>query len=500
MRVLMASIGAFVLVGAAVLAGGAPTHAAPSSFTYLVDSAGTAGDSTLGDGACATAGGDCTLPAAIQQADFNCGSRPDDTTTTTIDISIGSGPVTILPGSFGLPPVKCPVVLDGTTQPGYAGRPIVQLNGTSTHPNNITGVSMLTSCTCPTVIRGFVINRFIGSGIGLGKGGPFTVENNFIGTNLAGTAALPNGSDGIDVGGGGSGVLVGGTTATARNVISGNGRFGVELQMSSSGNTVRGDFIGTDRTGSKPLGNGLDGVAVNGSYDILRDNVISANRSSGVSIFGAGVGHTVIQHNQIGTSATGATGLGNAADGISVGNTGPDTIGASTAANGNTIASNARDGVRVGNGTGHALLANAIFGNGTAGHRDSIGIDLTACGTCDGVTPNDAGDVDTGPNGYQNFPVLTKVTRTASATTVTGTLNSVAHQTYRVRFFSNAACDASGFGEAQTYIGAVNVSLVGTTASFTAQLPVVAHGRRLAATATAPDGSTSELSACRAVP
>ena len=253
-------------------------------------------------------------------------------------------------------------------------------------------------------------------------------------------------------------------------------------------------------TGTKPLGNGLDGVAVNGSSDLVLDNVISANRADGVSIFGAGVGHTAVRRNLIGTTVSGQPGLGNRPDGISVGDTGPDTIGAPTAAGQNTIVSNARDGVRVTDGTGHALLVNSISGNGTTGDPDSIGIDLVACATCDGVTPNDAGDSDTGPNGSQNYPVLTTVTRTSTATTVTGSLNSVAHMTYRLRFFWNAACDASGFGEAHAYIGRTDVTTVGTTVTFTVQLPVVAHGRQLVATATGPGGNTSELSRCRAVP
>lgn len=478
---------------------------ASTAYTYVVDSTADDYDKTAGDFLCKTNAGTCTLRAAIQQSNFNCGQRPGDATTTTIDFAIGSGPKTIATGSFGLPGLGCPVVLDGTSQPGYAGTPIIVVSGATTHPNNVGGLSITTVCSCPSLIRGFVINSFIGTGILLGHGGPFTVQNNFIGTDRTGTIAHGNGVGiGTDRG---SGAIIGGTTAAARNLISGNARYGVQLQMSMPNNVVKGNYIGTDVTGTKALGNGLDGVSVNSTGDVIGGslagaaNVISGNRGNGISIFGTPVGNTVIQRNRIGTQVDGLQPLGNVLNGIAVQNSGPDTIGGTTRPLGNRIAFNGHDGIAVTSGAGHALLANSIFANGTLGLTDSIGIDLTGCGTCNGVTPNDTNDGDVGPNHYQNFPVVTSAVSTPSMTTITGTLNSTANTTFLLLFFSSPACDPSHHGEGQRFLGSASVKTVGNNVSFTVHLSSsVGHGQVVTSTAADPGGDTSEFSTCRTVP
>jgi hypothetical protein len=506
--VLLATVGTLAVPGASrVLAVPRRPRWSPTStaYTYVVDSTADDGDKSLGDFACATNAGTCTLRAAIQQSNFNCGSRPGDATTTTIDFAIGSGSKTITTGSFGLPGMACPVVLDATSQPGYAGTPIIEVSGAATHPNNVGGLSITTVCSCPSLIRGFVINRFLGTGILLGGGGPFKVQNNFIGTDRTGTIALGNGVGiGTDRG---SGAVIGGTTAAARNLISGNTRFGVAISASMPNNVVKGNYIGTDVTGTKAVGNGSDGVSVNSTGDVIggsvpgAGNVISANRGNGIAIFGAGVGNTVVQRNRIGTQVDGKAPLGNALNGIAVENTGPDTIGGMTKPLRNRIAFNGHDGIAVTNGTGHALLANAIFANGTLGLTDSIGIDLTGCGTCIGVTPNDTNDGDIGPNNRQNFPVLTSAVSTSSTTTVSGTLNSTANTTFLLLFFSNPACDPSHHGEGKHFLGSASVKTVGNNVTFTAHLPVpVSHGQVVTSTAADPGGNTSEFSKCRTVP
>ncbi|MBA2557342.1 MAG: hypothetical protein H0V12_08390, partial [Chloroflexi bacterium] len=109
-----------------------------------------------------------------------------------------------------------------------------------------------------------------------------------------------------------------------------------------------------------------------------------------------------------------------------------------------------------------------------------------------GVTPNDPGDFDTGPNDLQNFPVLDE----ANGTTIAGTLNSEPATTYRLEFFSNEACDGSEHGEGQTYLTSTDVTTnADGNASFTATAPVVLDGF-ITATATDPDGNTSEFSRC----
>ena len=114
-----------------------------------------------------------------------------------------------------------------------------------------------------------------------------------------------------------------------------------------------------------------------------------------------------------------------------------------------------------------------------------------------GVTANDPGDSDNGPNKLQNYPVLTSAN---SAAVIQGSLNSVANKPYRIDFFSSPAADPSGFGEGQTWIGAVNVTTDATgNATFNQDFPgslTVGSVVTATATGTGTGGSgTSEFSA-----
>jgi hypothetical protein len=197
----------------------------------------------------------------------------------------------------------------------------------------------------------------------------------------------------------------------------------------------------------------------------------------------------VVQGNLIGTNAAGTAGVGNSKQGVWIdGSAANNTIGGTAAGAGNTIAYNGWDGVALGGtaGTGNAILGNDIYANGQPG------IDLGD----DGVTINDLGDADGGPNARMNYPVLTDVTWSATNVTIDGTLNSAASTTYRVEFFANTTVDTSGYGEGQTYLGFVDVTTNGSgNASFSRNLTVaVPAGASYTATATDPAGNTSEFS------
>jgi hypothetical protein len=101
----------------------------------------------------------------------------------------------------------------------------------------------------------------------------------------------------------------------------------------------------------------------------------------------------------------------------------------------------------------------------------------------------------------QNFPVLTSVTSNGFNTVIQGTLNSTANSSFAIEFFSNSACDSSGFGEGQTFIGTTTVvTNGGCVANFNVVLPLVLHaGQVVTATATGPGGNTSEFSQCLGV-
>jgi hypothetical protein len=534
----------------------------------------------------------------------------------------GSGVHTLNVGSAGgqpLPTITDPVTIDGTTQPGYAGSPLIELNGAAESPEANGLFITVGHCT----VRGLVINRFTSDGIELSEGGDNLIEGNYIGTDPSGTIALGNHGVGVVIFYG-AGNTVGGTAAGAGNLISGNVR-GVEIfAPGATGNLVEGNFIGTDVTGTVALGNAEDGVFIShqpgntvGGTATGARNLISGNHHDGVLIAGAtatgnlvqgnyigtdvtgsvalgnanrGVevinsasGNTVggttaaaanliagnhgegvllssgatanlVEGNQVGTDATGTQGLGNYFDGVLITNASGNTIGGSQTGAGNLIAANGGNGIALsGSGaTGNVLGGNligtdasgsnplenagagvalataahntiggtagaanriafnggagvAITGSAAIGNRingdaifsnTGLGIDLNN----DGVTPNDVGDGDTGPNRLQNFPVLTTVTSTATSTTIQGTLNSRAGTKFLLQFFASAAADPSGFGEGQTFLGAASIKTgAGGNASFkiTLSTPLPAGQSVVTATATDPSGNTSEFSAAK---
>ena len=149
------------------------------------------------------------------------------------------------------------------------------------------------------------------------------VQGNDIGTDVTGSHPLGNEIDGIFINGAAS-TVIGGPGPAQRNVISGNLSVGVRISGSgAAGNIVQGNFIGTDSTGTAPLGNGFDGVfTINAPYSSaahpVAGNVISANGSVGVQLYGPGSTGNVVQGNKIGTDTTGMNPLGNGLDGIFV--------------------------------------------------------------------------------------------------------------------------------------------------------------------------------------
>jgi hypothetical protein len=385
---------------------------------------------------------------------------------------------------------------------------------------NGTGVTLLRtndSVVGGTVAgAGNVISGNNGDGISL-DGSRNLIQGNLVGTNAAGTAAVPNMGVGIrllaDGSNAGSDNTIGGTTPSARNIISGNGAGGnghgirFELQATTAGNLIQGNYIGTDITGTVALGNAGSGIqifesqsstgvnTVGGTTAAAR-NVISSNGGSG--IFGGGHG-ILIQGNFIGTNASGTGDLGNVAFGLDLACVDQNTIGGSAAGAGNVIGFNGMDGVRVAScssggvvtGVNNSILGNSIFSN------VRLGINLLG-GTEDsfGVTANDPCDTDTAANNLQNSPVLTSVTNASGNVEIVGTLNSTANQTYRLEFFGNDVIDPSGFGEGRYFLGFANVTTdANCNASFDVTFSASTGTLHVTATATDVAGNTSEFSA-----
>ncbi len=141
------------------------------------------------------------------------------------------------------------------------------------------------------------------------------------------------------------------------------------------------------------------------------------------------------------------------------------------------------------------VLQNSISGNG------ALGIDLVDTNSVYGVTPNDPCDADTGGNELQNFPWLNYALNINAGLLVSGNLNSRANASYRLEFFANDVCDASGYGQGKTFLGSAGVTTDGScNASFLVTLPSpVASGQFITATATDANNNTSEFSACAPV-
>lgn len=199
----------------------------------------------------------------------------------------------------------------------------------------------------------------------------------------------------------------------------------------------------------------------------------------------------MIQGNDIGVAIDGVTIIGNNGPGIRI-DSSTALIGGTNAGEGNAVANN-RTGIAVIGASTATILGNSIAQNDALG-GGTPGIDLDE----DLVTANDAGDADSGPNALQNYPVLTLASQLGTRVSLSGTLNSAPDTTYRVEFFSNPACSASGNGEGKTFLGFRNVTTDGAgNATFgPLTLAVPATETIFTSTATDPSGNTSEFSTC----
>jgi hypothetical protein len=409
---------------------------------YQVNQPGDAPDADPSDFHCDVlptfTGQQCTLRAAIQQSNAATGPA-----IIHFDIpdTFGTGVKTISPGTQ-LPDITDTVTIDGYSQPGASANTLaggtnaklmVQLDGSKV---NTGGIGLMVGAP-DVVVKGLVINRFFSDGVSVGAAASNTrVEGNFIGSDPSGTIQRGNSYSGVFIVdlAGETNNTVGGPDPADRNLISGNGIFGIAI-VSNTSNEVSGNLIGTQRDGKSPLGNDHYGVYLQSTNTV-------------------------------------------------VGRTAPGYA--------NTIAFNGDDGIAVTDQyvgvVENSITSNSIFSN------DGLGIDLGF----DGVTPNDTGDADTGPNNLQNHPALSSAKKSASGTiTVKGKLNSAPNRTFFVQYFSNPKGTNEGkkllYSQAVATDGSGNASIGFTTTK------KVSLGQNITATATDSTGDTSEFSASRKV-
>ncbi|MCA1718587.1 MAG: Ig-like domain-containing protein [Actinobacteria bacterium] len=472
--------------------------------TFAVNSTGDAGDQSRGNGFCNTAPfqvgtePECTLRAAIEEANAT-------TAADTISFNIGGSGVKTISPMAALPDITEAVTIDGYSEPGASPNTLdtgtdaalkIELSGA----NAVLGAIGLRITSRDSVVKGLIINRFgygvTISGAGLSTLGNNKIEGNYIGTDASGTADLGNSRAGVQIVDA-AGNVVGGTSAAARNTISGNTLDGVFVDGLGA-NRIEGNYIGTDANGTADLGNGEDGVTllnaatnVVGGTSATAHNIISGNGNDGVTISGTdsgSSGNNNVMGNYVGTDASGTANLGNDEDGVDIDGDGApnNTIGGTEAGARNIISGNDDDGVDISNTFGNRILSNSIHSNG------ALGIDLGA----DGVTANDPKDPDTGPNTLQNYPVITSVTSSSGQTTIKGTLNSIPNAgAFTLQFFGSPTADPSGFGEGRTLVGETLVTTDSNgDASFDfATTTPLAGGQVVTATATR-NGNTSEFS------
>jgi uncharacterized repeat protein (TIGR01451 family) len=290
------------------------------------------------------------------------------------------------------------------------------------------------------------------------------VEGNFIGTTADGLAALPNGT-GVSIESRATQNIVGGTTSGAGNLISGNtgsGVFagGVSDVPPAFHNTIEGNFIGTDISGTQSLGNRGDGITLESTtHNTVNGNVVAANGGNGILIHDIVFANSsfsdfnLVQGNFIGTDLSATLSLPN---------------------NG--------DGVRVDGSLGNQILANSIFLDG------GIGIDLI-----------------NGGNNLQPAPSIDSVTDTNGSVTITWSLVSpnTPNTPFHLEFFSSSVADPSGSGPGQFFLTSISVTTDnGGQAKGTLVLSgLSASAPFLTATATDMNGAnTSQFSAAAVLP
>ncbi len=298
-----------------------------------------------------------------------------------INFNISGGGEQTIALNSALPQLNDPVIIDGSTQPGYSGKPLIEINGAGAG----VGVNGLVLVGGNSIVRGLVINRFKadlagnnGIGIVLDVSGGNFIEGNYIGLNTDGTDSLPNGEVGLAIFGGSAGNVIGGITPDMRNVISGNRWTGIAIATTvGGGNIVLGNYIGTSADGKTALGNGGNGIFVNCPNDTIGGlidgcrNIISANVNPNIFISASGQA-TVVQGNYVGTDVTGSVGLLNFSNGINI-RSSNNIIGDASINGRNVVSGNQQPDIYI---LGPGVSGNKVIGNfvgiGVSG-RDSLG-------------------------------------------------------------------------------------------------------------------------------
>ena len=489
-----------------------------------------------------------TLRSALREIN----ASPDSEFVFTVRFNIpGEGVHTIHLSKF-LPDLLHPAVLDGFSQPGASANSLpfdqgnnakirIELDGSGTG-----GALAFTLAGGNSHLKGLALFNF-GGGVEISGDGENTIEGCFIGLDASGQ---PQGNSlGITIHNSARNTI-GGESPASQNVITGqvtvegsqarenqilgnyigtdatgaktvgpgtlvlqdgarsnvvgkkgapnllSGSYhGLEIQgAETDSNLVVANLLGVDKTGTVPLHSGLLGIFISdgAQYNEIgrpgEGNVIGSWEEQGLVLTGAGTEFNRIRGNWIGTDTTGAKTFGNGSPAVEIRDqAAQNQIGGTGPGEGNVVAHNPGTavGLRENAGNGNAIVGNAIYANG-------FGIDLFPAG----VTENDSLDADSGPNSYQNFPVLWAAKSDSGRTCILGMLESRPNATFRVEFFDNKAAKWLDFGQGEKLIGFQTVMTnsegrVKIDAVFPQSMQA---GHFVTATATDDQNNTSEFS------
>lgn len=392
-----------------------------------------------------------------------------------------------------LPALTQAATIDGYSQPGSAYNEAVDhFDGTLcvalTPAVDIdTGLHLETSSGQTMRVEGLAFYGFRSEAVLVTGTGSASIAGNAFGTGATGLLA-PGFADAAIRVINADGSIIGGEDPASRNVIARAAQVGVRLEGSGS-RTVRGNLIGFNPAGTVDFGNGT-GVQIDGGFrNLVTRNWIGFSGVRGLLIDDTAepAQETFITDNRFGVTPT------------------------------YQAAGNARNAIRIEAGEGHRIEFNQILNSGTDGiaivtparrvRLYTNSITASAQQAID-ISPDGVNDIDldvgaTGANDGQNFPILVDAIGMNHAGEVSGVLES-ANGSYLIQFFRNAACDADGFGEAQTWVGQVQVSIGNATAnangsaSFRADIagPGNLFDTFITAIATDEEGNSSEASAC----
>jgi parallel beta-helix repeat protein len=314
-----------------------------------------------------------SLRAAIYYATDNPGT-PVRFNIPISDPGYSNGVFTIHLTGY-LPPLATNgIVIDGSTQPGFAGNPLIVVDGSQMipeayDPGTVTGL-LIYGGSCQ--VKNLSFQNFNWNGITLEHTDATnnTIAGCWLGLDATGTNGAPNAYEGILVCNGAGGNIIGGTNAVSRNVLSGNLQYGIFL-TNTAGNTVLGNYIGTDPGGAIAVPNGYGGVILRnntsnnliGGTNANARNVISGNVSAGIWLTDAGTINNAVRGNYVGLNATGTTALPNTFVGMYL-------IGGaqSNLVSGNVFSGNYSEGLRVADpGTSFNTVQGNFFGTDASG-------------------------------------------------------------------------------------------------------------------------------------